>query len=196
MTPTTSIQRPAQTEMHLAALASAVDRANRPTSLLTLPFVLLIVVVLFAAWSYRSLSGERAALRARQTQVRQIERLVAQIKGESRKEVDLEKLYPKANFLGSQVADDVWTSGKFQFSTPPTVSQISSSRVDNTSPLFRSDVSVTVNNEPIERIFEAIDATFNHEQLRGRVFITQALLTPSGTGWRATIRFSVYEKKS
>lgn len=187
--------KPAQTEAQLAALAAAADRANRPTSLLTIPFVLLIVTVLFSVWAYRGLATQRSIVQARQVQMVKVAQFVERIKGQQKQNIDLAAIYPPAPFLGSQVGDETWKTQGRGFREPPTISQVSSTRVDNNSSIYRSDVTVTVNNEELSNIFTATDATLNHEFLKGRAFVSQANLTPTGTGWRAVLRFSVYEKK-
>lgn len=187
--------KPAQIEAQLAALASAADRANRPASLLTIPVVLLMVAVLYSAWSYRGLASERSTAIARQNQFASVTRLVAEIKGHQQKSVDLAAIYPPFPFLGSQVGDETWKSPERGFREPPVVSNPTSGRVDNNSSIHRDDVTVTVNNEEIEKIFSATDATLNKEFLKGSAFVSQANLTPTGTGWRATVRFSVYVTK-
>lgn len=188
--------KPAQLESQLAAFASAADRANRPTSMLTIPALLMVAALLYMFWAYRGLSAERGIAVAKQGQSSQIMTLVSQIKAEKAKEVDLTKKYQAAPFLGSQVGDETWKLPERGLREAPTVSQISSAKIDNTSPILRSDVTVTVNNEDIGAILGAVDATLNHEQLKQlNVFVSQANLTPSGTGWRATLRFSVYEMR-
>ncbi len=187
--------RPDQTESQLAALAAAADRANRPTSLLTIPILLVIVGILYAAWAYRALTQQRSIVLARQSQVRDVARLVNEIKRHKTKAVNFETLYPGAPFMGSQIGTDTWNSPTAGFREPPMVSQVTSNRVDPTSPLYRSDVTATVQNEDLAAIFKAVDATITNDHLKGRVFISQAQLTPTGTGWRATFRFSLYEKK-
>ncbi|MBL8744779.1 MAG: hypothetical protein JNK58_00325 [Phycisphaerae bacterium] len=187
--------KPAQIEAQLTALASAADRANRPASMLTFPAVLLVVALLYSAWSFRGLASSRSMATAMQNQGARVAGLIAEIKGRQKESIDLASIYPPAPFLGSQVGDETWKSPERGFREPPTVSQPTSARVDNASLISRSDVTVTVNNEEIEAIFRAADATLNHPYLKDRAFVSQAQLTPLGTGWRATFRFSVYEKK-
>lgn len=185
----------AQSEMQLNAMAAAVDRANRPTSLLTIPAVLLVAALLYSVWSYRGLAAERSVLRARQSQVARIDSLIRDIETEKKKGIDLEKTYPASPYFGSYV-DDTWKKNpSAAFREPPTVSQVSQGRVDTTSPLTRSEVTVTVTNEPLESILRAIEGTLSHEFLKGQVFVSQATLTPAGTGWRAIVKFSLYEKR-
>lgn len=186
--------KPAQTEAQLASLAAAADRANKPTSLLTIPVVLLIVTVLFGVWAYRGLAAQRSIVQARQAQAVKVAHFVEQIKGQQKQSIDMAAIYPPSPFLGSYV-DDTWEAQARSFRETPTVSQVSSTRVDNNSSIYRSDVTVTVNNEELSTIFKAADATLNHEFLKGRAFVSQANLTPTGTGWRAVLRFSLYEKK-
>lgn len=188
-------QKPAQIEAQLAALASAADRANRPASLLTIPIVLLLIAVLYGAWAFRGLAAERSVAIVRQSQGVRIGALVAEIKSHQKQSIDLATIYPPAPFLGSQVGDETWKSPDRGFHESPTISQPSSARVDNNSQISRSDVTVTVNNEDVGAVFKAVDATLNHPFLKDRAFVSQAQLTPLGTGWRATFRFSVYEKK-
>jgi hypothetical protein len=187
--------KPAQTEMQLSAMASAVDRANRPTSLLTVPALVLVAAFLFCMWSYRGLAAERSALRAKQSELARIDAVIRDIETEKKKGIDLEKAYPPAPYFGSYV-EDVWKKDLAgQFKEPPTVGQVTQGRVDTTSPLTRSEMTVTVANEPLEAILKAIEGTLNREFLKGQVFLSQVQLTPTGTGWRAVARFSLYEKR-
>jgi hypothetical protein len=186
---------PAQLETQLAALAAAAERANRPASYFTIPALLAAGALVFCAWSARGLVRERNAVAARQAQLVRVTQLTEQIKEASKKSVSLDSLYPPAPFFGSQVGDDTWRHPSRGFREPPTVTASTSTRVDATSSIHRNDVTVTVNNEPIEKVLQAIDATLNFEHLKGRAFVSQANFTPSGTGWRAIVRFSLYEKK-
>lgn len=186
---------PPTIEMELASMAAAADRANRPVSLLSIPLLLVVASLLFAAFAYRGLAVQRSLVVHRQAQAARVYELVRQIELEQKKTVDLDRLYPPAPFFGSQVADDVWKKPDFAFREPPNVGSLISTRADALSQVYRSDVTVTVANEPLEKIFRATDAVLNHPHLDGRPFISQVMLTPTGTGWRATVRFSVYEKK-
>lgn len=183
--------KPAQLEMALSAAAAAADRANRPASLLTFPAVILAAACLFALWSYSRLARERTLLIAAQSQTVKIEDTIQRIKNASAADATSTALYPPAPFFGSQI-EEVWKNPSIGFSETPQISQVASNRVDTNSSLMRNDVSATVNNEPIDKVFAAVDGTFEHQHLKDRVFITQLLLTPTGTGWRATTRFSLY----
>lgn len=189
------MSRTAQLEMQLSAIASAVDRSNRPTSLLTIPALLVVVSVLYAGWSARGMFRQRTLVTQAQAQTEQVRSTVEQIKAETNKGVDLGKLYPPAPFFGSQVGDETWKSSAAGFREPPIISNVTPTTAIANPLVVRNDVTCTVNNEELSSIFSAIDATLNHEFLKGRAWVSQVLMTPSNTGWRSTIRFSLYEKK-
>lgn len=187
--------RTAQNEMQLAAFAAGVDRANRPTSLLTIPALILAVAVIYAGWSFRAMLSSRAALKNTQVQVDEIRDLATSIHAEKTKGVDLGALYDARPFFGSQVGEETWKTGSLGFRQVPIISGPTPSTVFTTPRLDRQDVTCTVNDEPLPAIFEAIERTLDHQFLKGRAFVSQVMLTPAGSGWRGTIRFSLYESK-
>lgn len=187
------MKRNANMEMQLASVAAAVDRANRPASLLTIPVLLLLASVLYLVWAMNGFGRRWVALEAQIEQTKQIRATVNAIVAEQSKGVDLVSLYPNQPYFGSYV-DEIWKQ-QIGFREPPVVSQVSSQTAIASPPIARSDVTCSVNNESLEQVMKAIDSTLAREFLRGHTFVSQATLVPTGAGWRATVRFSLYEKK-
>jgi hypothetical protein len=187
--------RSAQVESQLAAMASAVDRANRPTSLLTVPALVVLVAAVFAVASLRAMNSQRQALRLAQARVAQVASTIEKIRAEERTGFDLESLYSTMPYFGSQVGQDTWLQPDIGFRDTPTITGPATSTAVQSPLIIRQDYTCSVNNEPIEAILTAIDRTLRHEHLQGRVFVSNAMLTPTGSGWRASVRFSLYEKK-
>ncbi len=184
-----------QIETHLAALAAAADRTNRPASLLNIPLLLVLCALLLAAWEFRDMQSQRGLLRREQERVRLVTQLTEQINAEKKKELNLQALYPPAPFFGSQVVES-WQSQGISFKEPPQVGTTQKADVFPSSPVTRTEVACGVNSEPVENILAWIQNIQEHQFLKGRVFVSQCLLTPLPTGWRAAFRVGLYEHKS
>lgn len=181
----------AQIEQQLTTMAAAVDRANKPTSLLLVPMLLVVASLGFVLWGWREMSSQRALVSARVREVDEITKLVGQIQNERGKSVDIASLYIRLPFMGSQVSE-AWTGTGITFREPPIVGSTSTNPILSNPVLLRSEVQVTTNNEPLENILKGVDATLRHEVLGPQAFVSLAQLTPAGGGWRSTIRFSAY----
>ncbi|MDX2115085.1 MAG: hypothetical protein SFZ24_05615 [Planctomycetota bacterium] len=185
--------KPAAADAQLAAVAASIDRSNRPASLMTIPLVLLVAATIFAGISFRSMSSRRAAVAGQAAQLQLVRSLAERLRAEQTAGLDLATLYSDLPFFGSQVGQDSWQT--VSFSRPPVVSNVTSASAVANPPIVRYDVTCSVDNEPLDKIFEATEKTLHSEPLVGRAFVSQANLTPTGTGWRATLRFSAYAKK-
>ena len=181
----------AQLEQQLTALAAGIDRANKPTSLLSIPMLLIVVACFWTFWQHRSMRGAQALIDAKTNEVQEITKLVGLIKTERTKSVDIAKLYDKLPFFGSQV-EEAWKQRNIPFRESPNLGNVTPSQILSNPIIFRSDVQVTINNDSFEHIAKAVDSTLKHEFLERRVFVSLAQLTPVVGGWRSTIRFSAY----
>ncbi len=187
--------RTAQVEAQLSAMAAAADRTNRPASLLNIPLLLVLGALLLAAWEFRDMQAQRAMLRREQERVQKVTLLTEQIAAERKKELNVQTLYPPAPFFGSQV-DEIWKSQGITFRESPSVGAVTKADVFVGSPVVRSEVACSVSSEPVESVVAWIQSIQEHEYLKGRVFVSQILLTPLPTGWRAAFRVGLYEPKS
>lgn len=191
--------RSVQLETQLAAYAAAVDRANRPLSLLTIPAVILIAALLFVAWSYRGMAQQKQLLALRTIQTKDVAQMVAAIQAEKDKGVDLGSLYSAMPFFDVQM-EEAWISkSALSFTTPPQISGVQSSSIIAATPkskaLNRSEITVTVNNEALPTILAGINSALNHEILRGRAFLSWFQMSPAATGWNWSMKFALYETK-
>lgn len=182
-----------QLEQQLSAMAASVDRANRPTSLLMIPLLMVIAAVMYLGWAWRDMAAQRNLVSVRVREVEQINDTVAQIQAEKSKAIDIAALYPAAYYFGSQV-DEAWKLTNIPFREPPVIGNNTPTPILTNPPINRSEVQVTINSEPLENILRGVDETLRHEFLKDRAFISMAQLTPAGNGWRSTIRVSVYHR--
>lgn len=183
----------AQVEQQLSAMAAAVDRANRPLSLLSIPILLVMVSAVFALWSWRGVDRERGLVRARLNEAQMISQRVSEIKAERAKAIDIESLYPPMPYVGSQV-DEAWKKNVQGFRETPNVGSPTTSDIISNPRIARTDVDVVLNNEPLPLVLQGIEATLNHEFLKGSAAVSQVQLTPAGNGWRSAIRFTAYHR--
>lgn len=180
-----------QLEQQLSAMAAGVDRANRPTSLLMIPLLLVIAAVVFLAWSWRDMATQRNLVALRVREVEEINKTVSAIQAEKTKAIDIAGLYPAAPFFGSQV-EQAWKQTNIPFREPPIIGNNTPAPILTNPPINRSEIQVTSNSEPLENIMRGVDETLKHEFLRDRAFISMAQLTPAGNGWRSMIRVTLY----
>ena len=188
------MSRPATIDAQLNALAASVERANRPRSLLVIPAALLVASAVFALWSFRELRAQGSALVNERRSVERIAGLVGEIQALKEADVDTAALYPTVAFIRSEV-ENAWREAGLPFREPPIISSPRQSTAVQVPLIVRTDVVCTVNNEALDTILRWIDNVLRRGDLAGRIFLTQVQLTPGGTGWRATIQFSLYERK-
>lgn len=188
--------RSPELDMQLSAMAAATDRANRPHSLLVIPLLLVVAATIVLLWSASRVSAAKAAVITQKSNLSRIEQLVDAIKSETQATVDLEKLFPRQAYFSSNVTES-WRDRGVNFSQPPAVSDPVSSRILSGphGVVSRSEVTCSLTSEPLEEILKWIDNVLRHPSLQGQVWVSHLQLSPSGRGWRATIRFALYEAR-
>lgn len=181
-------------DAQLNALAASVERANRPRSLLVIPAALLVAGAVFALWALRDLRAQGGALAAERRSVERVAGLVGEIQTLKAADIDSAALYPTVAFIRSEV-ENAWREPGLPFREPPSISSPRQSTAVQVPLIIRTDVVCTVNNEALDTILKWIDNVLRRGELAGRIFLTQVQFTPSGAGWRATLQFSLYERK-
>lgn len=194
--------RPAQTELQLQAMAAAADRANRPGEFILVPLVALLAAVLFTIFSARTYLAERANLTKAAGDGTAVVELINGIRTEESKAIDPARLFPARQFFGSQILDCIKGDPEsgiepLPFKEPkPTVGDARSAPAPGAAAgINRTEIQCTVNNEPLDLIFQWIDQVLNHPSLKGQVFISSLRLQPVAPGWSATVTFALYEFK-
>lgn len=181
-------------DMQLSAFAAAADRANRPTSLLAFPLLLAVIATVVLLWSFSQFSAARAIAGAEAENQVRIDSLVSAIEAESQAALDFEKLYPPNPYVSSEI-NASWRESGVNFSTPPIVSDPvrSVALAGPAGTIHRLVVSCSVTSEPLEEILQWIDNVLRNPTLQGHVWVSHLQLSPSGNGWRANIRFALYQ---
>jgi len=180
---------------HISALAAAVDRANRPSSLLALPMLLVATALIVVLWSFSQFGAARAELQSQRASKASIDALFNDIKAERQSEIDFEALYPRQAHFGSEVIASYQSQG-LKFATPPTIGEPVLATVLSTPvTVMRLDLQCSVTSEPLDVILKWIDNVLRHPTLGGQVWVSSLQLSPSGAGWAASIRFSLYETR-
>lgn len=180
---------------HISALAASVDRANRPSSLLALPTLLVAAALIVVLWSFSQLRGARAEVALERANLASISRLANEIGAELHSEIDFEALYPRQAHFGSEVIASYQNQG-LKFAIPPTIGEPVLATVLSTPvTVMRLDLQCSVTSEPLEVILQWIDTVLRHPTLGGQVWVSSLQLSPSGAGWAASIRFSLYEAR-
>lgn len=194
--------RTAQTELQLQAQAAAADRANRPGAFILIPLAALCAAVLFTVFSVRTFLAERGNLAKAASDGTAVVELINGIRTEETKVIDPAKLFIQRQFFGSQILECINGEPEsgiepIPFKEPkPTVGDARSSAAPGAAPgINRTEIQCTVNNEPLDLIFQWIDQVLNHPSLKGQVFISSLRLQPVAPGWNATVTFALYEFK-
>lgn len=175
-------------------MAAGVDRANRPSSLLAFPLLLVFAALLVLFWSFSRLSAARSEARAEVRNQERIEQLVAAIEAESSASIDFEALYPRNPYFASDIVAS-WRDQGVVFSTPPLVSDPIEAVVLTGAggTIRRQEVQCSVTSEPLEQILAWIDNVLRRPNLQGQVWVSSLQIRPAGAGWGASIRFAAYE---
>lgn len=186
--------RSSDLDTQLSAMAASVDRANRPTSLLAFPLLLVAAALLVVVWSFSRLSSARAEVRAEQSNLNRIEQLVSAIQAETQSAINFEALYPRKPYFASDIISS-WRDQGIEFSTPPVVGEAIEAVVLSgaSGTIRRQEVQCTVTSEPLDKILAWIDNVLRRPNLVGQVWVASLQIRPAGAGWGASIRFGAYE---
>lgn len=175
-------------------MAGSVDRANRPTSLLAFPILLVFVALVVILWSFSRMNAARAQAQSELRNLERIDVLVSSIKAERQATIDFEALYPRKHHFASEIILS-WRDQGVEFSTPPLVSDPIAAIVLSGAggAIHRQEVQCSITSEPLELILEWIDNVLRNPTLQGQVWVSSLQLRPAGRGWAASIRFAAYE---
>lgn len=175
-------------------MAASVDRANRPSSLLVFPLLLVAVALLVVFWSFARLNTARGEARAEINNLDRIEQLVGAIEAETQSAIDFEALYPRKPYFASDIIAS-WRDEGIQFSTPPLVGEAIEAVVLSgaSGTIRRQEVQCSITSEPLEQILAWIDNVLRRPNLIGQVWVSSLQIRPAGAGWGASIRFGAYE---
>lgn len=193
--------RPATIESQLAAMAAAADRTNKPTALIAGAAVLLVLAVVFTAWSAGRFFTSRQRLVAEMEKRERVEMVLRSI---ASKQLDLPNLelhygrealtYMAENI--NDVAKQVWASADNPNAPIPVNvgAKAGPTKLLTNESLGLSRVDVRMlSPQPLEKIMAFIEGVQNNERLR-RVNVSLVKLDPAPTGWNAQLQFTAYEQ--
>ncbi len=176
-------------EPMLAALASAAERRNRPTSMVALCAALLVGAGVFAMWSASGARAARATFVREAVARQKVDALAAQVR-----EVQ-ESLQPKGDdtlpyapreLLGS-LASAATSSG---LSKAPSFNPTTEESAD--SPLVRKVIIARILGEPLPETLAWMQRAIT--DIPG-LHVTQFNLKPTRQGWEIEARFARWETK-
>jgi len=184
--------RTRQNEEQLASMAGAIDRANRPVSLLFFPALLLLAAIVYVGWAGLQVRSASRTLSVRRSMSAQIESLAGEIRQQRTKQVNLASYFPPQPYFVSTIQDTA-NSEKFEHFARPPVFERERTFVESADPpLERAEFGATIQLENLDAVFKWIDTVLNAEPLKGKVFVSYIRLQPISNGWGGTVRFSVY----
>lgn len=172
--------------------ARAAERRNRPTGLVALTLVLLVLAAVYAIYASSQLAGARNSLRGAQRSMQTLVNLRGQIEDyrDSESQRQLRRAYaPRMRNIRSRLeklARDVGMGDSL-----PQLGQISDQRkLGLDSPLLLRTIDATVLEGNTDNALEWIQAAT--EDVDG-LFVNGITLNPSADGWRMTIKLSRWE---
>ena len=186
--------RSSDLDRQLSAMAASVDRANRPSSLLAFPLLLVAAALLVVFWSFSRLNSARAEARSELSNLNRIEQLVAAIEAETQSAIDFEALYPRKPYFASDIIAS-WRDAGIAFSAEPLVGNAIEAVVltGPSGAIRRQEVQCSITSEPLDQILAWIDNVLRRPNLKGQVWVSSLQIRPAGAGWGASIRFGAYE---
>lgn len=192
--------RSASIENQLAAMANSAERTNRPTSLIALGCVILVICIAFTAWSAGRFLSSRSRLRSEMDRRDRVEGILRTIAAKQPDLPDLESLYGREPLIFmaetiNDVAKQVWDVQANNTVLPVNVgSKNGPTKLLTNEMLGLSRVDVRmVSPQPLEKILAFLEAVDKSEKLQ-RVNVSLIKLDPAPTGWNAQIQFTAYEK--
>lgn len=191
--------RSPETQTQLQTLANAADNANRPAMLVNIAGVLVVFAILFTLWSGARFFSAKHSLESELRGRDEVGTVLQQIAMRRQDTPDLEKLFPPQTYLAENINDvvlSVWNTPKENQASLPvkTTPRDGPTVLAGNPQLGRSEVLVTMNGQPIEKIMQFLGAVQEATYLKDVTFISGLKLTPMGMGWNAEIRFVAYEK--
>lgn len=184
----------------LHAAANNADRANKPGALLLLSLTVCVALVAWLIVSAFNLSNAREEYSSER-------RRQALVVDQANRINELESKTPSlASLYGSssapllmpnhfrRVARDVWELDESTALEPivQIPSQLQQAQLNSASGIDRADLTISITNQPIERVLQFIDAALNDEFLSS-TFLFEIRLTPRvPNGWAASLTFRRY----
>lgn len=179
-------------QLQLTATANAADRANRPTRFVVFAVAVLVVAAVYLAASVRVFERAKETVANAQYEDLLIGQLLAQLTEIVGGGADIAALYPKDFFVETKIIDS-WKAAGIDFSPQPIVSDRVSQSVPQNPRVQRYDATCSVNQAPVEDVLRWMTAALEHEDLAGKLFVSQATFNPITPEWNASFRLSWYE---
>ena len=188
---------PSDTYRQLTAMANASDRSNRPTTLLVIPGVAVVVALVVLIVSYRGYASQTRAVESEEFTATRIASLVGQYQALQSKQVDMSEVYPPIAEFELKLLDAYQRAG-IPFNTDPRINPPQSQQLPATQTnIVRTTSKCVASNEKLENILQWMHNVVNTPDLKGRVFVYSLALTPlpNNDTWSATIDFAIYETR-
>lgn len=180
----------AQRQIRLRALATAAERRNKPTALIVIAALLLLVAIGFAGFEYVSALSARGELATRARAAARVTAIADRIRELEQDEgvQNLQQRYRADPQLLGKLSS---VAPQLGMENPPSIRE-SSSRIPlgGDSPLAARIVTVTMNNVSIGQGMDWIDAAL--EKTDG-LFVSRAELNPTPGGWTITVDLTRWE---
>ena len=192
------MRRTPEAEAQLRSAAAAADRRNRPTMMVLVPAVLLLVAILYTAWSAQAFSSARGAYMSMGARTERVQSLIDQIKVAREQEETTTNEFRRAPYLVSDIGDDE-ADGKQGYAKQHglSIKKIDPRRgsVLRDELLVENSVSVYMQGQSLDRIFRWMNACLEDENYKGRLFVKSINLKPNRLGgWDAEpVSFGIWE---
>ncbi|MEQ8850846.1 MAG: hypothetical protein RIB32_03585 [Phycisphaerales bacterium] len=186
--------------MQLRAASSAADRANRPTPLILVPTLLLIAAAIFSLWSLRSFAGARSQLKSQAARSAEITGLLDTLAAVKAEEKDTGRQFQKAAYLLTDLDEGTPEEPGHAKRLGLNIRDVTDRRPPSPvrdEELVLRQVDCYISGQPLDKIFEWMNACLNDENYKGRLFVYQVNLKPNRvSGWDAEpVTFGIYETR-
>ncbi len=189
-----TIERSPELDAQLHAMAMATERSNRPMMLLVIPALLALAALVYLGIGLKQKADGRTVLQRAANYGAELDALIERHEATRSAEIDWGALYPRNPYIGVDI-ESAMTDAGIEFSRPPSIGQARSANAVMENQIQKTTVQCDVTEEPISDILRWITAVENHENLKGRAFLSSIQMNPRERGWQAKFGVSIYEHR-